>query len=920
MSSASRDVRVRLLSEHDDKGYDAARRSAQLTEREVARLEREQRRVANMQMAASREMAAEEERRAAAVVAANERQMDAMESFGRVTLGVSAAIAVGLGLSAKAAMDWESAWAGVTKTVDGSDEQMAALEAELRGLAKTLPATHEEIAGVAEAAGQLGVKRQDIASFTRTMIDMGETTNLTADEAATSMAQLSNIMGISAGEASKLGSTIVALGNNGASTERDILSMGLRIAGAGRTVGLTADQVLALASSLSSVGMEAEAGGTAISRVMLQIDNDVASGSDRLDQYARVAGVSAEQFATKWRDDAAGALQLFLQGLGQMRTDGENTTAVLDEMGFAEVRVSDALRRASLASDLVTDSLAIGSEAWEANIALLAEADKRYQTTESRLQIARNQINDAAIDIGGNFLPAVASATEGVGALAVGFGELPAPAQSFVAGLGATALGLTGVVGGAAVAIPKLYELRETLEKMQGGSSRTSKALGGVASMLTGPWGLALAGATVAVGAWMKAQGEAAQKTRALSETLDEQTGALTQATDAWIAEDLARQQSFGPAGIGNMKTRLEAMREMGLSVETITEAWRGNKEAVDEVVAAAERYGDENTWSINAQNQAYQVSKAVQDQAQRLEEAAEIARANAEVNDELADSQGGLAEQTVTTSDALSEQMDALRGTGDEAAYAEESLDLLSQMLDDLNSTTLNARDAEREFRSAIDEVAEAARVATEEGLSNAEMLDTNTDAGRKNEATLDALAEAGRRRLQTLIDQKVGEEQFRAAADESRQALFNAAVQMGMTEDAAWQYVDSVLAVPDDVTTTAHFDVGEAEAVIQSFVNRWSGYRVPIYADMTATQRVGAIQQIQRNQGWNVQQADGSVLDFYGNGGVREQHVAQIAPAGTAKTKTIRPPPRSRRRCAGPRRHAAARASSGRTRRRRR
>ena len=104
------------------------------------------------------------------------------------------AIAVGaaIGLMGKAAVDWESSWAGVTKSVDGAGEQM---EAQLRGLAKTLPATHDEIAAVAEAAGQLGVKSADVVGFTETMVKLGETTNLTADEAATTIAQISNVMG-----------------------------------------------------------------------------------------------------------------------------------------------------------------------------------------------------------------------------------------------------------------------------------------------------------------------------------------------------------------------------------------------------------------------------------------------------------------------------------------------------------------------------------------------------------------------------------------------------------------------------------------------------------------------------------------------------------------------------------------------------
>ena len=864
MSDRSRDLRVRILSEYYDEGSKAA--------------ERAQRRLANMQMAASREMAAAEAARAAEVERANQRQAAAMQTAGRTMLTVSAAIAAGLGLSTKAAMDWESAWAGVRKTVDGSPEEMAALEAELRGLARTLPATHEEIAGVAEAAGQLGVKRQDVAAFTRTMIDLGETTNMSAEEAATSIARMSNIMGIGNDQADRLGSTIVALGNNSATTERDIISMGLRIAGAGRAVGMTSDQVLAMAASLSSVGIEAEAGGSAISRVMIQINNDVASGKGNLEGYARVAGMTAQDFAAAWRDNAGMALQAFLAGLGQMQSEGENTAAVMAELGFTELRVTDALRRASLASDLVTASLELGSEAWAENSALVDEAAQRYATAESRLQVARNQINDAAIDIGANFLPAVADAAEGAGALAVGFGQLPAPAKTFVANLGGIAAGLTGVVGGAAIVIPKLGELRKTLDDMHGGSSRAGRAIGGVASFLTGPWGLALAGATLAVGAWMKAQGEAALKTQALSDTLDQQTGMLTENTTAWIQAELTKQQSFG---MFNNQSMIDAAKQMGISIETLTRAYEGQPDAIAQAKASAEDYAAAN-WDIALANESLsdRFVLNLDQQAKRLEEAREIQRAKLEIDRHATGTQAEYADAVDTTVGSLKEQADALQGTTEEASLAEEALEGLARMLDDLNSATLNARDAERGFREAIQGVTDVVKESKEEGLSHTEMLDIGTEAGRRNEAQLDALARAGIKYAQTVLEETGSEEKFRGALDESRNALHQAAVQLGMTEDAAWQYVDSVLAVPDEVTTEATFEVQKAEQTMRAFVDRWSGYNIPMSINMDPTQALNAIQRVQRQRGANVQMRDGGVLNFFANGS--EHHVAQIAPAG--------------------------------------
>lgn len=178
------DLLVRIESQFQDRGFKSAETSAKTLERELNKLEHAERAMANLQIQAAREDAVRTQTRLAA-----------MEKVGRGATAMGVATAAGYALAAKAAMDWESAWTGVTKTVDGSASDMAKLQSELRGLANTLPTTHEQIAAVAEAAGQLGVKRADVAAFTRTMIDLGETTNLTSDEAATGLAKLGNIMG-----------------------------------------------------------------------------------------------------------------------------------------------------------------------------------------------------------------------------------------------------------------------------------------------------------------------------------------------------------------------------------------------------------------------------------------------------------------------------------------------------------------------------------------------------------------------------------------------------------------------------------------------------------------------------------------------------------------------------------------------------
>ncbi len=360
---------------------------------------------------------------------------------GKVALVTGGALA----LSAKAAMDWESAWTGVTKTVNGTDAELAQLEAGLRNLAKTLPATHTEIAGVAEAAGQLGVATEDILSFTKTMIDLGETTNLTAEDAATAIAQMANVMGTSGDDIDNLGAALVALGNDGASTERQILEMAQRIAGVGAQVGLTEADVLALANAAASMGIEVEAGGSSISRVFTTIAKASKQGGAELDIFAKTAGMSSAEFARSFEAKPAQAFAAFIKGLDGVKQSGGDVFTLLDQLGLSDVRVSQALLGMAASGDLLTDSLNVGADAWRENRALLAEAEKRYGTTASEAKVAMNKIRDSMIELGDTALPVISAASSAVGDFASVLGGLPGPVKDVTGGL----LGITAVTGGA---------------------------------------------------------------------------------------------------------------------------------------------------------------------------------------------------------------------------------------------------------------------------------------------------------------------------------------------------------------------------------------------------------------------------------------------------------------------------------------
>lgn len=310
---------------------------------------------------------------------------------GALAIGATVKSAVNAGMS------FESAFAGVKKTVDATTEQLAGLKQGIRDMAKELPASANEIAGVAEAAGQLGIETDNILGFTKTMTMLGDATNLTAEQAATTLARFANITGMSQDNFDRLGSSIVALGNNFATTEAEIADMGQNIASAGSQVGMSEAQIMGFAAALSSVGMEAAAGGTAISKLIKDMQLAVETGSEDLQEFANVAGVSADEFSKAFRDNAAEAVTEFFMGLNDTERLGKSAIAVLDDMGISEVRLSDAILRAAGSGDLFKKALETSTKAWEDNTALTKEAEQRYETLESKLGILKNHFIDLGI-------------------------------------------------------------------------------------------------------------------------------------------------------------------------------------------------------------------------------------------------------------------------------------------------------------------------------------------------------------------------------------------------------------------------------------------------------------------------------------------------------------------------------------------
>lgn len=425
-----------------------------------------------------------------------------IEGAGKKVSAFSVATGTALVASAKNAIDFEDAFTGVEKTVDGTEQQMAELKQGIRDMAKEIPATTTEISAVAEAAGQLGIKTDDILSFTRVMIDLGNSTNLSAEEAASSLAKFANVTKMNAKDYDKLGATIVALGNNFATTEADIVEMATRLAATGELAGLSQSQILSLATAMSSVGIEAEAGGSAMSKVLKQIQVACETGSDDLKKFAKVAGMSTKDFKNAFKKDAVGALTAFISGLNDTKRNGKSAISVLDDMGITEVRLSNTILSLANASDVMTDAVKVGSEAWEDNTALTNEANKRYGTLKSQITIAMNKIKDLAITIGNKLMPHISNLISGIENTTKWFANLSDEQVNTILKIGAlvSAIGplltifgkITSVAGGGIKAIGTFTQAIDVMKGTVATSSTAINGLAGIITSLSNPMTLAI--------------------------------------------------------------------------------------------------------------------------------------------------------------------------------------------------------------------------------------------------------------------------------------------------------------------------------------------------------------------------------------------------------------------------------------------
>lgn len=439
------------------------------------------------------------------------------------------------------AVDYESAYVGMTKTVEGTEEQYAALVETAKELSETTPMGYTDLMGIAQTGGNLGVAIDNMETFMRSYAQLQYATDqhISGESGAQDVASFLNITEGGVQNIDRFGSSLVHLGNNFNATEDQIISMGNRMASAGHLAGLATPEILGMATAFTAVGIRAEAGGSAASKLIkqFQLSAEVGGQAQRtldaigqhfdsglefsnylaglkkdelvgiadqlnmtteavqsmadswllMDQFAEVSGKTAQQFVDDWSKDPARAMGDFFTGLSKLGDDGaDSILSTLDRMGLTEIRESNLIAAMASRPELFISAIQAAVEAYGSNTAMMEEFNKQMETQESQNAMLSNKMDNTMANFGDNLVQALQPALDLLNNMLDAFNQLSEVDQTHII----EALGALAIGGPALTALGKTVEL---VSKLAQGLTKINE-LGGVEAAVNGAAGAAGAG------------------------------------------------------------------------------------------------------------------------------------------------------------------------------------------------------------------------------------------------------------------------------------------------------------------------------------------------------------------------------------------------------------------------------------------
>ena len=439
-----------------------------------------------------------------------------MQSTGKNIIGALTPITGVIVGSVKNFADYDDAITQLSRTSGLTGKDLDAMKASLADLSNVLGLSETDVANIASSVAAYGVTGvKDISGVTKVASQMQVAfENVSAEDAAASIAKFSNITGLSMNDVDKLGSCIAGLENDSAALASQIMEVNNRIGGMGAAVGMTAPEISAWSTTMISGGMSAELAGSNFTKFQGELSAACSQGGEAVQGFADVAGMSADEFIQLYKTDATGATEAFLKGLNRIEDGGGSVVSVLDDLnlgGTEQVRMMQILMAAADDtgkgySDL-DKYMSIANDEFDRGKALQEEFDEASKSVGFAIQKVVSELKDTSDAIGNALKPAIVD-------IADKFTDWLGKVQTFVQEHPKVVQGITGIVtaamafGGVALVVGKFISAIGGIhsgigDAIKGVSEFMSKigGLNGVLGLLTNPITLVIAGIAAFVAA-----------------------------------------------------------------------------------------------------------------------------------------------------------------------------------------------------------------------------------------------------------------------------------------------------------------------------------------------------------------------------------------------------------------------------------
>ena len=382
-----------------------------------------------------------------------------------------------------AAEEIDSAYRDMRKTVNGTEEEFEALKAAAVDFSRTHVTTAQQMLEIESIGGQLGITVDNLEAFGEVVSNLDIATNMDAEDIATAIGQLSNIMDdINTADTAEyeqnitsFSDALVRLGNNSAAQESNIMKVMMRIAALGNISGFTTPQLLGISTAIAATGQGSEAAGTAISRTFSNIEAAVGKGGDKLKAFADVAGMSAQDFADSWNGDPITAFTAFIRGLREIDDAGGSVDNTLASLGINSVRQKNALENLTNTFDIMTSAIGMSENAWSGLSSVMVdgkvemagdaarEAQRKSEGFSGAIQMLRNNATALGEVLGNSAAPMITALGAAFQGLTGFVSALPAPIQTAITAFG----GLIAAAGPAAIAVGAIGTAVNNFKKMR---------------------------------------------------------------------------------------------------------------------------------------------------------------------------------------------------------------------------------------------------------------------------------------------------------------------------------------------------------------------------------------------------------------------------------------------------------------------